>query len=250
MGAPDLRAMIQVGLDILNTTINEKTGKLLMQLGSVQGQTVDTDGAEPWNQYGVVSRPPKPVAGKLAAQAIVFRTGDRDIVLATQDQRGLELYGNLGYGEVAVYSAGEDGEGQARTLWKKDGSVCTMTTNDNTPDGKVVALTVSPTALKFTAPWGSLVFDASGLHIKTKAGPRLDMGGLSIPGLPDALIGPFTGYFKVTAPTVKLDSGSVFIGAGSIFNPATWAPVNATLPPPIPVLPGVTIQSQSVWVSP
>src|SRR5262245_39231356 len=100
MAAPDLRGLIQAGFDILTTAVDKATKKITAQLGSVVGKTTDSDGAEWWQHYGLASRPPKPEAGKQAAQAVVLRTGDHDICVASQDLRGLELYGSIDHGEA------------------------------------------------------------------------------------------------------------------------------------------------------
>ena len=166
MAAPDLRGIIRAGYDILNTTVNPATKKILVQLGSVVGKTVDTDAAELWQQYGLASRPPKPVPGKQAAQGIVLRTSDHDLVIASQDLRGLELYGNLDYGEVAIYSAGEDGNGQARVLLKKDGGIHLYTRKGNTAGGAgmVVQLDAQNGAVRALNDKGyGLIADADGV---------------------------------------------------------------------------------------
>ena len=225
---------IQVGVDILKSTVSDKTGRILLQTGNAIGQVAGSDNVEQWQHNGFASRAPAAVPGKKAAQAVVVRRGSNDISLAEQDERGLELYGNLADGETCVYAAGADGASQGRALFKNDGSVSLLTTDTNTKDGKVVSLRVAPTEMRFTAPWGSLVFDASGLHIKTKSGnTRLDMGGISIPGLPSALTAPLSSYICLTAGVIKNAAASVFNGAGSTFQPATFAPIGAA-PPPVP----------------
>lgn len=135
MAAPDIRGMIRVGYDILSTTVNSVTKKILVQLGNVFKETTDTDNAEWWQHVGFASRPPKPEAKKQAAQAVVIKAGDHDIILASQDLRGLELYGNLSDGETCVYAPGEDGNGQARILLKKDGSINLFTKKGNAATG-------------------------------------------------------------------------------------------------------------------
>lgn len=147
--------------------------------------------------------------------------------------------------------------GVARVILKpSEGSVSILTTDSNTRDGTVVGLTVSATALKFTSSWGSLVFDATGFHLKTAAGPRLDMGGMAIPGIGDipgigVLVGAFTGYANLTAPTVKINGSQVFLGAGAVFNPVVYA--KSVDVPPIPsgslVPVNRSILGGSVWVS-
>lgn len=145
--------------------------------------------------------------------------------------------------------------GVARLMIKRDGTASLLTTDSNNSDGKVVGLSLSTTALKFTSPWGSFNFDATGFHLKTKAGPRIDMGGFAIPGISslpvigDAL-SVLTGYFNITSPMVKIAGSQIFLGSGAVFNPVTYAPVKPLLPPPMTdAVTGNAIQSQSVWCS-
>jgi hypothetical protein len=209
-----------------------------------------------WQHVGFASRPPKPVAGKQAAQAVVIKRGDRDIAIASQDLRGLETYGNLAEGETCVYAPGADGNSQGRVIIKDDGSVTLYTTDSNTRDGNTVAFRISPTGgLEFTSQWGSMVFDQTGFHVRTKGGPRLDMGGVSIPGVPDAVTGAFTGYAKLSAPTVALEGVNTVLGMGPVYTQAIGG--NSALlinGGPIPL--GMTdlavqavMASNTVWVS-
>lgn len=143
MAAPDLRSFLQVGFDILKTTVDATTKKILAQLGNAHASTVDANGAEWWQHVGFASRPPKPEAKRRAAQAVVLRAGDHDIIIATQDLRGLDLYGNLADGETCIYAPGEDGEGQARILLKKDGSINLFTKEDNDSGGTGMGIFVN-----------------------------------------------------------------------------------------------------------
>ena len=187
-----------------------------------------------------------PKAGARVLVGVPFEMSDGAgvgvIIAAMEDDRR----DNLLRGETTTWAS----EGAARTVVRNDGTVSLITTDDNTADGKVVVFSVSSTAWKFTAPWGSLVFDHTGFHVRTKAGPRLDMGGMAIPGLPTELAGQFSGYVTFTSPAIKLAAGSVFLGAGKVFNPAVWAVVDPAFPPPTPLLPGKSIQTQTVYVAP
>lgn len=150
--------------------------------------------------------------------------------------------------------------GVARIILKpSEGSVSILTTDSNTRDGKVVGITLSPNGFKFTSPSGSFVFDATGFHLKTLAGPRLDMGGMVVPGIGaipgiGAVVGAFTGYANLTAPTVKINGSQVYLGAGAVFNPAVYA-LSTPPPPDVPnpsgtaLPPGQGRLGGSVWVS-
>ena len=232
MAAPSLSAAFQVGINIMNSVIDKVTGTILLVTGDVVTQTAEADNVELWGPLGYIVRPSKPQAGKAAAECITLRRGDRDIAFCARDQRGQLLSGNLNDGEVCLYAGGADGNAQARIMLKADGSVALLTTDSNTPTGKVVTLRMSPSELRFAAPWGSLVFDASGLHIKTKSGPtRLDMGGMSVPGLPSALTAPLSSYIALTAGVIRNVAANVFNGAGAVFFPAVASPALPIIPP-------------------
>jgi hypothetical protein len=130
-----LGGMIQVGIDILSSSISDKTKRILLATGNAIGQVAGSDNVEQWQHNGFASRPPKAQPGKAAAQAVVIRRGSNDVSVAEQDERGLELKGAMADGETAVYAAGEFGDGQARTLYKADGSVTHYTRQGNSPSG-------------------------------------------------------------------------------------------------------------------
>ncbi len=214
MAAPDLRGLIQAGFDVLTTTVDKATKKITAQLGSVVGKTTDTDNAEWWQHYGIASRPPKPKAGKEAAQAVVLRMGDHDIVIASQDMRGLELYGALDHGEVCLYSAGDDGNGQARVLLKKDGSVSLFTKQGNAAGGTgmLIQLDAAGNAIRLLNANGhGIIVDADGIKLTAgnaaltltaagdaslvgKGSTQIDgsgvvIGSMAVPGVNSALTG-------------------------------------------------------------
>jgi hypothetical protein len=231
MRPPSIGGLVHVGLDVLSTSVNPTTNKILCQTGNAVSSSTDANAVEWWQTIGFVSRPSKPLAGKSAAQCVVLKTSDRDVAVASQDTRSLEIYGNLKDGEFCAFAGGEFGLGQARILGKQDGSLTFLTTDTNTADGTTIALRIAPTELRFTAPWGDMIFDASGFHVKTLEGPRFDMGGINIPGLPAALSGPLSGYAKISAPVIKLDGAGVFLGAGATFQPTVYAPLAGDAPP-------------------
>lgn len=144
MAGLDLAGLIKVGVDILTTTVSKLTKKIVAQLGSVEEETTDADNVEWWQHVGFASRPPKPDPKKKAAQAVTIAGGDRDVVIASQDLRGLELYGNLDHGETCLYAAGPDGLAQARVLLKKDGSINIFTKKGNAASGTGMGLFVNP----------------------------------------------------------------------------------------------------------
>lgn len=214
MSAPDLRGLIQVGFDILTTAVDKATKKITAQLGNVVGKTTDTDNAEWWQHVGLATRPPKPTAGKEAAQAVVLRMGDHDVVVASQDMRGLALYGALDHGETCLYAAGEDGNGQARVLLKKDGSVSLFTKQGNTAGGTgmLIQLDAAGNAIRLLNARGhGIVIDEDGVKVTAgdsalkltasgdasligKGNTQVDgsgvvIGSMAVPGVNSALTG-------------------------------------------------------------
>lgn len=203
---------IRVGVDILNTEVAQKTGNITCQTGDVVNQDVESQGVE-WIQHvGYASRPPNPDAGVAACQGVVIARGGRDTCIASQDARGQQLAGILKPGESCMYGAGADGLAQGRVICKQDGSVTLFTTNDNTSDGKSVYLRIKPTAFEVVAPWGTLKFDDTGLHVLHSSGASFDLGGIY--GLP-APLDQISSYVKCQAATVNLASSAQSFGAGA-----------------------------------
>lgn len=213
MTAPSLTEAFQVGVHILKTFISDKTKKILAQTGDINGQgQVDGENVEWWQHVGFASRPAKAELGKTAAEAIVLRQGGHDVAFASQDLRGLDLYGKLAEGETCLYAAGSDGGAQARVLLKADGTIAVMTTEGNADGGKSMGLfiktdgsisMVSSTgaALLIGTDGGIKLFNGSGGlqvkadgSIKIASGSKVEMSGASITlGGPTALplaIGP------------------------------------------------------------
>jgi len=179
MAAIDLAGLFKVGIDILTTTVNATTKKILAQLGSVTEETTDTDNAEWWQHVGFASRPPKPQAKKQAAQALTFTSSDHDVIFASQDLRGLELYGSLAHGETCVYAAGEDGEAQARALFKKNGSIALYTRVGNTSNGAgmIVQLDAENDAIRITNGAGhGIIIDGDGVRVFANGSGALTVG--------------------------------------------------------------------------
>lgn len=158
---------------------------------------------------------------------------------------GAERQRNMTPGDTVITAPGG---GQASIILKQDGSIVLFTTMDNTQSGKAVALELSSSKIAFSAPWGSFVLDATGYHLKTKAGPRIDMGGVTIPGIPSTVSDILSGYITLSAPHTKLNSALVNLGAGPVYGTALQAPISAYVLP-VPVTTGPTSQSTSVWIT-
>lgn len=116
-------------------------------------------------------------------------------------------YGNMKEGEMCIHPG--DADNASRVMFKADKSIILYTTDNALPTGKGVYLRVAPTALEFYAPWGRLVFDATGFHAVTASGARLDMGGIG--GLPSPL-DTLASYATLSAATVKCEGSVVFLG--------------------------------------
>lgn len=167
MAAPTLNDVFHFA-HVLKTTVSSATKKILAQTGSVvgQGQT-DGDNVE-WVQHvGFASLPPNPVAGKETAQAFVVRAGGIDTAIASQDLRGLALYGNLKPGETCIYACGADGNAQARILLKADGSINFFTKKGNTSSGSGMGVFInSDGSVSITGTEGNAVLLGSDGSVK------------------------------------------------------------------------------------
>lgn len=96
-----------------------------------------------------------------------------------------------------------------------DGSITLMTTDaGGASSGKSVYLQITPTGLRFVAPWGKLTFDATGWHLLTQAGGRFNLG--SVGGLP-APLDQISSFCNIAAGMVSVNGGTVSLGptAGS-----------------------------------
>lgn len=199
-------------LDVLYTTVTEKTGRVLAQIGSITGRTVDGVNAEWWSHVGFISRPGKPVSGKVSAKCIALRRGSTDAIIASEDLRGNALKGNLDNGEACAYAGGPEGTGQARTLWKKDGSVTQYTTDDNTDAGKSVYFRTAIDGFQWVAPWGVMKWDATGFHLVHQSGASFDLGGIG--GMPPPL-DQFGSYIKLQAAALSVQTAGQALGVGT-----------------------------------
>ena len=119
MAVRDVSDLIFIGLDVLATAVSSTTNLITAQIGDVVKQNVVDPAAEWWQHVGFASRPSRPQSGKQAAQCVVVRRSDNDAVVASRDSASAQIYGQLDYGETAVYST--DGKGVA--VFKKDGSI-------------------------------------------------------------------------------------------------------------------------------
>lgn len=122
--------------------------------------------------------------------------------------------GNVKQDETVIF--GRDGS-QGRVVVKDDGTVALMTTAANAQGGQAIVLSVGPNGLRYTSPWGTMRFDASGYHVRTKAGPAFRMGGIKVAGLPDEIAGAITGYCTIECPVFTAKSEIVNLGPGPLY---------------------------------
>lgn len=157
---------VRAGLDVLGTKVSSKTKRVLAKLGSVFTGEADSDNAEWWQHVGFVSRPPNPDGNRTAAQVVIAQAGDRDVVIASSDLRGLALGGNLQPGETCVYAAGEDGAAQGRLLMKGNGTISLFTRHGNVDSGQAVAVQLnSDSTFGIVSKFGGIRIDATGITI-------------------------------------------------------------------------------------
>lgn len=191
--------LFQIGVDIMSTSVSKTTRKILASTGNINGDgRTDADNVEWWQHVGFASRPAKPEKGKQAAQCITIRNGTMDCAIASQDLRGLAVYGELADGETCVYATGETGTAQARVLLKANGSINLYTRKDNGADGAGMGLFINPDgsisiashnkaailigtdgSLKLFNDKGGVQVLADG-SIKLASGAKVDISGASI----------------------------------------------------------------------
>lgn len=208
--------------------VHKRTGVCTYLEGTIQRSTGDvisndveaTDGE--WMQHvGFCSRPPLAQPGQAAAQCVTFNRSDRRVCIASRDLRSAVISGNLDHGESAVYAAGPDGTGQARSLWKKDGSITQYTTDDNTAEGAGVYTRIGPDGYQVVTPFGLLDFNAQTMTLRHPGGAMLVMGVVT--GLPDPL-GGSKSFIRLQADIVEVAGALTKLGAGDAHLPAAVQP--------------------------
>lgn len=216
MGSPNIEDLFNFGASIMGSVVNEKNNTISVTTGDAIIGEVTGPSTQLWQNCGFASRPAMAAPGLGSAESINIVRANGDISIATRDLRDQAIYGNLGPGDTCVYGTGATGLGQARVYVNgNDGSVTISTTADsqsggakNTDTGVGVYLRIDTDKLQFTAPWGSLVFDRSGFHLKTASG-----AGFDLINMPASLVA-FGGncQAKITASQITMDAPSVFLG--------------------------------------
>lgn len=185
--------------------------------------------------------PPKDTRVFVAVPSGMENVPGAGVIFATIEKLPRKA-GNVKTDEVIV--PGPNGS-EGRVALKENGTVSMVTSVNNERGAGTVVLTIGPDGFKFSSPYGSMVLDVTGFHVKTKAGPRIDMGGITITGIPANI--PITGYCNITAPLVNVKGSIVQLGVGSVFNPVVNCP-SASLPvgaptggAPLPMSPSVRV---------
>lgn len=190
------------------------------QLGKVLGSSYDEDGflgvqiqvfgskSVGWfelsNPHGFQTRPLDPDADGTACQAYYWVDGSRGYATLANDPRTQTLLPQSQKGETFFH-----GPTGAFMRFKGDGSISLFTTDDNTTNGRSVALVVSPTGLVFNFPYGRLTFDSTGFHVLHNSGARIDAGAVG--GLP-APLDALQSYVSMGAAMARVEGSAVSVG--------------------------------------
>lgn len=202
-----LDALLDFGVDILSTTLDKATGRILAYLGDVKAKRSESDAAQFMQHVGMATRPRKAEPGKGAAQCVRICRSNGDVVIASSDSRTQEMYGQLDDGESAFFAS----DGQARALFKKDGSVNLYTRAGNTAGGAGMVIQLDAagnTARVLNGAGIGAVFDGTSATITAGDGAAITAnadGTMHVVG---------TG-------AVQIDGGSVVLGSSPALNPIT-----------------------------
>lgn len=172
--------------------------------------------------FGFSSRPLDPDVGPdgkpLQGQAcnLLFATrGNATFAWLAADPRAVPGLPRLKQGESVMYSTYG-----AFMRCHVDGTISIFTTDDGSTDGRSVYFQVRPDGFRWVAPWGKMVFDATGFHMLTKGGARIDAG--SIGGLPPPL-DQLSTYVSVVAGIIKMQASVSAEGAPGVPEPIAKA---------------------------
>lgn len=193
------RASDLIELHHVLTAKIEDTGAVTLGLGDVDAEIALDERVVLLQTPGVVSIPP------IGAETVSLNTSNGYITIAARDIRTGAIAGNVRMGETTVYAPGS----QACTMYKNDGSITHMTTQDGTAEGQTVYDRTSATAFTRFAPWGRETFDKNGYHLFTFSGARLDMGGIG--GLPSPL-SSLGSWARLSAKMVSIEGSVVALG--------------------------------------
>lgn len=203
--------------DILATFLEE--GAFSAQLGDVETEAVIGLDADVLGPAGLASRPSKPNADtKEAAQALVFKTGTRDVVLGIKDARNASIYGGITEGETCLFASGPEGEGTGRVLMKDSGdsaSITLLLQKDNDSAGLPIILQLKSD--------GSL-----NIALADKVAVNMNADGINMA----ATNGTLSSSVSITPTEINLVSTKINInGQGVLIGPAPTAATPCTVGP-------------------
>jgi hypothetical protein len=164
--------------ECMSSTLDDTTGAITLQVGDCLHDRSEDSDVPAFGAIGGILHRPAPAASKDAgAEVVLLRcAADTDIAIAGRDVRVKKIAGSLLEGETAVFAS----QGQARCIFKADGSITLYTTDDNTESGTSVAVTVGPGGVKVIHPSGVLTIDSGGVQIGESGGAFLKMSGNEI----------------------------------------------------------------------
>lgn len=165
---------------------------------------------EAHHPFGFMSRPSDPDVDpdgspKFGCNVLVGWDGEEAHAWPLSDPRSRLVLPVLLRGESIQYGAAGN-----FVRCHLDGRVSLFTTDDGTPNGKTVALQVKPDGFLFSAPWGKIVFDATGFHVLHSSGAAFDLGAIG--GLP-APLDVVSSYAKLTAGMIQNEASIIASGS-------------------------------------
>ncbi len=171
------------------------------------GTTSSLGAIELSHPYGFASRPADKDNSGGACGAFYCIEGSQGYAWLANDGRIQEKLPEILVGESFQY--GSTGN---FVRCHNDGRISLFTTDDATVNGRSIALTVGPTGLLFSAPWGNLKFDATGFHVLHSSGARIDLGACG--GLPPPL-DALSSYVTLSGALIHIEGGATNLGASS-----------------------------------
>jgi len=158
--------------------------------------------------FGLMANPPDPDAnGAFSCLALIGYDGDEPHAWLCSDPRSRVVLPSLKRGETLVHGASGN-----FARFHKDGRISLFTTDDNTPNGKTVALQIKPDGLLFSAPWGKITFDATGFHVLHSSGAAIDLGAIG--GLP-VPFSALSSYIKLTGNMASTEASIISGGTAA-----------------------------------
>lgn len=183
-----------------------------------------------YHPYGFLGRPkdpdtdPKSGAITNGPRTLYYFEGSTLHTMPLDDPRVTRNLQRLQKGSSMQYSSG-----QSRVVCDQNGAVTLYTTDNNGPSGKSVYFRISPTEMRFVSPWGSMVFDATGFHVRDQSGARIDLGAIG--GIPSPL-SQIANYATISAAQVNVVGSLVNLGPKGAKLPIAACPL---APPGLPL---------------